>query len=333
VIDKAQSVLRDAIADDPSFHQYLLPDFDPPNCPIAKVTSLKTKKMSTKRFLVYISEMLTGPPYDIDQSELKALTGHVFRHGLVTIGERTMLDPHVLARLGLWSGHDAQPSSKSQSRLMAMPMLYSDERMATQATGRTELVRATRKAAMAHVRMDLGHNAKKLCLAAWSRHPAFNPSLDDLVPHWPDSKAVTRETADFIRSKLSEGVSTPGELEQAIADGEEKQRRWDLPIADEEELESPSCSDSSSPPASSENSEDPETMCWMCAQKPGSRLHLVDTSAELYVDGTVSMCGRKLSMAVVGWGVQEALSHDRQWSPRCRAQLPAAVRELWQCGT
>jgi len=216
---------------------------------------------------------------------------------------------------------------------MAMPMLYSDERMATQATGRTELVRATRKAALAHVRIDLGHNAKKLCLAAWSRHSAFNPSLDDLVPHWPDSKAITRETADFIRSKLNEGVIGPGELERAIADGEEKHRRWDLPIADEEELSSPSRSDSSSPSASSEQSDDPDTVCWMCAQKAGSRLHLVDTSAELCVEGTVSMCGRKLCMPVVGWGVQEALAYDRQWSPRCRAQLPSAMRELWQHST
>jgi len=75
VIDRAQSVLRDAIADDPSFHQYLLPDFDPPNCPIAKVTALKTKKMSTKRFLVYVTEMLTGPPVRYRSGRAKSADG------------------------------------------------------------------------------------------------------------------------------------------------------------------------------------------------------------------------------------------------------------------
>ena len=330
-LDRLHTLLRDVIADDPEYHQYLLPDYIPAGAPIDCVEAVRAEKMSGPRFIYYVKTLLQAPPYNITEADLRDIAGHAFRHGLVTLAQRLMLPPHVLINLGLWAGGDPLESGAAASRKLAMPMLYSSEKLATQATGRTELVRGLRRAVIDFVRSEHGHQGKKVTLGRYARDERFNPTLDDLAQYYPDQQQVQFETAAWIRAKLTDVGHPAGALEGALSRGD----IIPLPVldtqdnGDEDECDTQGAtqeSDSESGESGSESRMDPDTFCWACTQNLDGRLHLIDEAADPCLDGMATRCGRRLRLPISGQGAYEARESGRRFSPRCRARLSSPVR-------
>ena len=95
------------------------------------------------------------------------------------------------------------------------------------------------------------------------------------------------------------------------------------------EHEKQDATSSSSASSSSDTDEDPDgekdailaNLPWCVSQGARGHLHLVDCEK--------LACGRKLSRPESGFGISQALTSNRQWSPRCFAALPQCAQEWW----
>ena len=320
---QAQKVLANIIpADEVGQHHYLLPDFTPAGARIDEVTGLAPRPMSPARFLHYLCVLLEAPPYRVPRQDLADLTRHSFRHGLVTVGQRLVLPPHVQATLGIWGAQGGDQGAKSEVRRMAMPLLYAAEADATQATGRAEIVRAMNHALISFVRQEFRVKTKRVDLFQYNSVERFRPCLDDLVLHWPEPAASKIDTAAAIAARL--GKMTP---QRALTPLPQEET---LPIADGDDCSSSLPSESSSESGAAEPVQPQRSqVSWVCTHKQSGKLHLIDSGACSSWEGTVTLCGKRFSQPIMGTDMLEAEDSGRPWSPKCFSKLPKSIRDAW----
>ena len=86
-----------------------------------------------------------------------------------------------------------------------------------------------------------------------------------------------------------------------------------------------SSSDTDSSSSSSCDRIDDCAFMWLLAQGPKGRLHIARPDAT----GCETMCKRVLANPSVGYGRSAALGTGAEWSPRCKALLPARLAAAW----
>ena len=206
---------------------------------------------------------------------------------------------------------------------------------ASAAIGRTQLVRAYRRALLSHIRVsrqsDTSVGQRKVDVLKWFNHgPSSFPDLDALAPHWPPRSAVGDDTAKFIQAKMTDtsrylGTATPlvlrdSQLLPQAATGQ--------PEADEARSPASSASSTSSCTASDESAHDAPTIVY--GQRRGSALHLLATDGEPEVASGHTACGRRLCLPCFYTEAQDpCVTLDRKWSPRCAARVIQPYRALW----
>ena len=308
---------------------FLLPDFVPAGAPLDRVMGLRNSPMTGSRFVHYVRALAEGHPFNMNFADGSELTQHSWRHGLVTLSERSMMTPAERATCGLWVGHFDDNAGGALPRRLAMPLLYASEHGVNVSTVKIQLVRAYRRAVIRFISAGGLHGSKLVVSWAARKHLEginVTPQLDKLVPYWPTAHEVVRETKDFIRAKMDQ---KPAIVEHFLKDGDI------LPVQEaHEEDEIPDAnsgdSDTESSSFSAEDEASAGTFSFLHGVQATARLHLSIPYPDPALDAGLTRCGRHLASADTGTGLDEALATGRRWSPRCYRLLCQRDQNRWE---
>ena len=312
---------------------YLVPDFAPRGVGLEFVNAFYARPMSTARLMFYIRKVIMLATRGASQDVVKALmdiidtlTGHSFRHLLITLAQRAMYSSQEQLTLGLWSRNESSNENSKLARQMAMPMLYASEAQFAQALGRTTLTRSLRRAVVRFMYDKLGFTSKKIKVLTILQCRV--PSLDALAPYWPPRDIADEETCAWIRAKNNETEYLAPDVQLThLADGP-------LPVEQVESIEDEKArSETSSETSESDSSlstvsADPDELCCLHTERRDGKLHLMTPDIDTMVSGC-TVCGRKLARPIEVQGIDEALRTTRQWSPRCWHRLSEEARRRW----
>ena len=195
---------------------FVLPDFRPKRVPLERVTGLAEGPMPRWKFTRLSTAMFKqlGVTY-VHRGKPSALT-YASRRVLPTLADIAGFRPREMLAIGAWMD-SKRPSLQEMSWRLAMPLRYSDNKLALSQRLKSELIGAAR--------------------LAWSRwccqKESRDPSWEDLIPLWPRRAEVSSAVPAALPGKQTEGSSSPLLSEPSISDAEDDRDEptWLLPAS------------------------------------------------------------------------------------------------------
>ena len=252
--------------------------------------------------------------------ELDMISGfYSARRVVPTIADLNQEPPEVRVDLGGWTDHAAKTR-------VAMPNLYSDGRLCTQAERKRKMILIANLAYGKFIRdeIDIYSQFDTVMYPDWKILFKYWPSKKDIKDMLQCKPSFSNSAnAKLVVSKLSEeipGSSPPVLKDKKISGDESVSSSSSASISDDDIFSSENGDDD----ADAEDEVYPlavSKMQWQMASGAHGRLHMVEAGE--------CACQRILRRPEHGTGIADALATGRQWSPRCWEKLHPAAKSWW----
>jgi len=297
---------------------FILPDFYPDRCKLSEVRGFVARPMLAGRALGYLKELLMNPGAGITNAELSELGAHGPRHWLPTAAHLSNFTVAERVEMGGWAGRGSAGEKDADAfKAVLLPLRYvgQEPRLRKAAMLKSELFIAM-DLALQKYKEAMGYPADKDL-----NDKKIDASWEALAPFWParDVSALLArgrieeiESADRVRAVGHD----PLPIENAQGDS-------DTSSGDE-------VSDSDSGGESANGmypSDEQAQLSWAKARK--GMLHICCANDCGLVTYASTVCGRNLTMPVLGVGLDSAIAEGGRWSPRCFKALSQSTQDAW----